>query len=232
MRKGFTSIIVPAYDMTPVSAHITMACLANIAKYTDPEDYELILIEEEPPSMCKVRDDYGALKIDNHILLTEYMNYSTKMNTAAKQAKGEYLCFIQNDVFVWEGWLDVAKAYFESGMAECLVPDQFPRTREYILNAMDMTLEEGLDAGARDACAIFITADAFKRTGGFNENLRAFVEADFYSRCDEAGVIIHPTNKIQITHITLATHYQDMEEFDKKVTHDSLIRNHGATPTP
>jgi len=217
------SIIVTAYNQTAVSAHITMACLANITKYTDPEDYELILIEDIP--QFKVRDDYHVLKIDKHIILDEYTNYTVKMNLAAKEAKGKYLCFIQNDVFVWEGWLKSFLYYFDNNLAECMIPDQFPRSRGYIKEANAMTYEQGLDHGHKEDCMYFITADAFKRIDGWNENLKALIQVDFYKRCYDAGILVHSTNKIQVTHITLATHYQDMAEFDKKLDHDTRILN-------
>lgn len=223
MKKGLVSVIVVGYHKTPLSAHITMACLANITKYTDAADYELILIEDVPE--YNVRDDYHVLKIDKHIILDEYTNYSTKMNLAAQQAQGEYLCFVQNDVFVWEGWLKGLRYYLETRLGEAIIPAQFPCTRQQILDSYAMTLDEGLNMGARDACMIMITREAFGRTGGFNEELQAFVEADFYERMGRAEVNQVTTNKVQITHLTLGTHYQDMKEFDKKVDHDSRIRN-------
>lgn len=224
-----TTIIMTAYNQTPVSAHMTMAALANITKYTDPEDYELILIEDIPK--FPVRDDYGVLKIDKHIILDEYTNYTVKMNMAAAQAQGDYICFVQNDVFVWEGWLDAFHYYFDNKLSECMIPDQLPRTRAYIKEANAMTMEEGLNNGHKEDCMVFITKDAFRRIGGWNENLRALIQVDFYERCEKAGVTVNSTNKVQVTHITLATHYQDMEEFDKKLHHDSLILNHGKKPT-
>lgn len=222
------SIICTAYNQTAVSAHITMACLANITKYTDPEDYELILIEDIPK--FPVRDDYGVLKIDNHIVLNEYTNYTVKMNLAAKEAKGKYLCFIQNDVFVWEGWLNAFFYYFDNNLSECMIPDQFPRTRAYIKTARSMTYEQGLGRGHKEDCMYFMTAAVFKRIGGWNEDLRALIQDDFYRRCTEANVRVDSTNKVQVTHITLATHYQDMAEFDKKLHHDTQILNHGVRP--
>lgn len=216
-----TSVILTAYNQTPVSAHITMAALANITKYTDPEDYELILIEDIPK--FPVRDDYNVLKIDKHIILDEYTNYTVKMNMAAKEASGDYLCFIQNDVFVWEGWLDSFHYYFDNKLSECMIPDQLPRTREYIKAANAMTYEEGLNYGHPEDCMYFMTKEAFKKIGGWNENLQALIQRDFYKRCADAEVIVNSTNKIQVTHITLATHYQDMEAFDKKLAHDDRV---------
>lgn len=222
------SIIMTAYNQTAVSAHITMAALANITKYTDPEDYELILIEDIP--MFQVRDDYKLLKIDKHIVLDEYTNYTVKMNMAAKEATGDYLCFIQNDVFVWEGWLKSFLYYFDNGLSECMIPDQLPRSREYILEANAMTYEQGLNRGHKEDCMYFMTRDVFERIGGWNEDLRALIQVDFYDRCRKADVRVDSTNKIQVTHITLATHYQDMEAFDKKLYHDTQIINHGVAP--
>lgn len=222
-----TSVIVIGYHQTPVSAHMTMACLANIRKYTEG-DYELILIEDIPK--VGVRDDYGVLKLDKHIILDEYTNYTKKMNMAAEVATGDILAFVQNDCFVWEGWLEATEYYFDNGLVECLVPDQLPRTRQYMREANVMTYDEGLDRGHVEDCMLIITRDAFKRVGGWNEDLRALVFIDFRKRCADANVEIHGTNKIQVTHITLATHYQDMGTFNKGVHHDSLILNHGVKP--
>lgn len=223
MKKGLTSVIVVGYHNTAISAHMTMACLANITKYTNTDEYELILIEDIP--QFNVRDDYHVLKIDKHIILDIYTNYSTKMNLAAKEAEGEFLAFVQNDVFVWEGWLTGLRYYLENGLGEAIIPAQFPCTRQQILDSYDMTYEQGLNMGARDACMIMITGEAFKRTGGFHDDLQAFVEADFYDRMSDAGVNQVTTNKVQITHLTLGTHYQDMDAFEQKMAHDSEIRN-------
>lgn len=220
--KGLTSVIVVGYHETKLSAHMTMLCLANITKYTNTKDYELILIEDVPKE--EVRDDYHVLKIDKHIILDERTSYSRKINLAAKEAKGEYLAIVQNDVFVWEGWLNNLRYYLDTGLGEAIIPDQFPRTRQYILDSYKMTLEEGLDMGARDACMIMITAEAFKKTGGFNEDLLILQEGDFYERMSAAGVNQITTNKVQVSHMTLGTHYQDWEEFERKLDHDGKVQ--------
>lgn len=222
MIKGLTTVIVTAYNGTRVSAHITMACLANITKYTDPEDYELILIEDVP--LEPVRDDYHVLKIDKHIVLEARTNYATKMNLAAKEANGEYLAFIQNDCFVWEGWLPKLRYYLKRNLVDCIIPDQFPRDRKFMKEAMQMSREDGLGKGAEDACMLMITAQAFAKTGGYNEKLEALVDGDFYTLMGKMGVSYQPTNKVAVTHITLATHYQDMVEFERKLNHDYRVK--------
>lgn len=219
----FTSVIMPAYNQTKLSAHITMAALANIRKFTDTEDYELIVVEDIPKE--PIRDEYKALSLDKHIILHEYTNYSTKMNIGAKNARGEYLAFIQNDVFVWEGWLPALRWYLENGKGDFVIPDQLPRTREFVKKSYEMTMEEGMNQGVRDACMIMMTRKGYDTIGGFNDDLKIFVEADVYDRIAKAGLNLVTTNKTLITHITLATHYQDMEAMEALMHHDSLLRN-------
>lgn len=221
--KGLTSVLVIGWHPTPISAHMTMLCLANITKYTDVKDYELILIEDIPKHL--VRDDYHVLKIDKHIILDKWTTYAEKINIASEEAQGEYLAIVQNDVFVWEGWLKNLRWYIENGHGDAVIPDQFPRSRQYILESYDMTMKEGLDMGSRDACLIYISTEAFKKTGGFNPELRIFQEADFYERMADNGINQVTTNKVQVSHMTLGSHYQDMDEFDKSLKHDSDIRN-------
>ena len=223
MTKGLTTVVVIGYHQTPISAHMTMACLANITKYTDPEDYELFLVEDIPK--FRVRDDYHVLKIDKHTIYDEYTNFSVKVNNAVKEANGEYIAIIQNDCFVYEGWLQNSRYYLEKDMADAIVPDQFPNTRQHILDSAAMSMEDGFNGAARDACMMYLRKSSFDDAGGYNPDIKALVEGDFYVRLENAGVRLHTTNKVQVTHITLATHYQDMDKFNADMTNDSLVKD-------
>ena len=223
MIKGLTTVIVPAWNQTPVSAHLTMACLANITKYTNPEEYELLLTEDIPK--FNVRDDFKVLKIDEHITYNTYTPLSIKVNRAVERANGEYIAIIQNDCFVWENWLPNCRYYLEKDMADAIVPDQIPRSREYIVNATNDTMEDGFNNGYRDACMMYLRKESFEKAGGYNEKILAVVEGDFYYRLQNAGQRLHTTNKVQVTHITLATHYQDMDEFERKMNNDSKVED-------
>lgn len=228
MIKGLTTIIVIGHHETHLSVQMTKTCLGNITKYTDPKDYELIVIEDIP--VHKVEDDFHVFKIKEWIELKERTNYSTKINIAAKKARGEYLAIIQNDCFVSPDWLEGLRYYFDNGLAEAMIPEQFAVSYEYMQAANQMTYEEALDGGQRDACMIMITKDAFERTGGFNEDLDIFQEADFYERMAMKEIDQHTTSKVHVTHIGLGTHYQNMDDFEKATYRDSQIRNHGVNP--
>lgn len=226
MQPDLTSIIVTCYNQEPWQAHMTMAALANIARYTDPEDYELILMSDS--EKFPVRNEYKALKIDRYER-TENVSYTQSMNMGAKLANGEYLCFVQNDVFVWWDWLDDLKEYILRNYADCVIPDQVPRDYAFCKKARDMDYDEAMKYGSRDEGLLLITAEAFQRTGGFNEDLTLLQMRDFYERMANNGVRQVDTCKVMISHIMAATNlnrlYKEPEEYDKLMRRDAQILN-------
>lgn len=220
------SIIVTAYIQNKFQCHMTMACIANVTRYTDPSDYELILMSDSEKWL--VRDDYKVLKIDKYIR-TEGWGYTKSMNEGAKLASGEYLVFLQNDVFVYEDWLKNLSWYLDTNQADCVIPDQVPRSRADVLKFKDLDMIEGMKYGSRDAGLLMITKKAFEKTGGWNEDLSLLCDKDFYERMSRAGVSQIDTCKVMITHIMAATNLNRLEEkpeeYNDMMTHDADILN-------
>jgi len=211
-----------AYIQNQFQAHMTMAALANITRYTDTSDYELILMSDSEKH--PVRDEYKVLKIDQYVR-TEGMNYTKSMNEGAKRAKGKYLVFIQNDVFVWENWLPDLRDYLEMEIADCVIPDQVPRDRDFVLRSYEMDHIEAMKYGSRDAGCLMITKEAFGRTGGWNEELTLLCDKDFYQRMQSNGVNQIDTCRVMITHIMAATNLDRLhnkpDEYNKMMSADA-----------
>ena len=222
-----TSIICSSFNNTRQNTHITMLCLQNIVQYTNPDEYELILVDPAP--QYPVRDDYKVLKIDKWVKPKKDPGYPAGMNMGAKMAKGDYLCFIQNDVFVNEGWLEGLRFYLENGY-DTVWPDQVPRSREYILETYkrDPLDPESLKGG-RDEGLFMMTKEAFKKTGGFPEDLSILVARGFYDRMNKAGVNWTDTNKVHISHITASTNLSTMDTnpklYNKRMERDAKKLN-------
>ncbi len=221
-----TSIILTCYNQAQFQAQMTMACVANITRYTNPDEYELILMSDS--EKFPVRDDYHVLKIDKYIK-SEGWGYTKSMNEGAKLASGEFLVFFQNDVFVWENWLPDLREYLEMEMADCVIPDQMPRPREFVLQSYAMTPAEAMQYGSRDAGLLMITKDAFKKTGGWDERQSLLAEKDFYQRMGNAGVHQIDTCRVMISHIMAATNLHRLHvnpaEYEAMMARDAKLQN-------
>ena len=227
-KPKLTSIIVSSLNNTRFSCHMTMQCLANITKFTNPEEYELILIDPDPK--YPVRDDYKVLKIDKWLKLKPDPGYTAGMNLGVKESEGDYLVFIQNDVFVHEGWLPSLRQYLETGDCDVVFPDQVPRNRQYVLETYKRNpFDPESMKGGRDAGLLMITRRGFLLTEGWNEKLGFLCDKDFYDRMHKADLRWTDTNKIIITHIMAATNLQLMEEkpkeYDRRMARDAKLLN-------
>src|SRR3990167_10847442 len=131
MKPKLTSVIMTCRIRNKTEAHMTMTAIDMITKFTNPDEYELIVVDPEP--FENIRDDYKTLKIDKHLHPSPDPDYASCMNLGAKEAKGKYLIFLQNDVFVPDNWLPNLRQYIESGKFDVVFATQFPKTREYVL---------------------------------------------------------------------------------------------------
>lgn len=221
-----TTIIMTSYNQTLWQSQMTMASVANVTRYTEPEEYELILMSDS--EKFTVRDDYKVLKIDRYER-TEGFNYTKSMNEGAKLAKGDYLVFLQNDVFVHEGWLPDLRYYLEKGISECIWPDQMPRSRVFVKQSYSMSYDIAMQFGSRDAGLMMITKKAFQRTGGWDEELTLLAERDFYNRLAMASVVTKDTCKVMVTHIMAASNLYRMavnpEEYNNMMRKDAKKLN-------
>jgi len=206
---------------------MTMMAIDMITKFTDPDRYELIVVNPEPSE--NIRDDYKTLKIDKQLNPSPDPDYAACMNLGAAEAKGDVLVFIQNDVFVHEGWLDGLLQYLDNGW-DVVFPDQVPRTRQYVLDSYkrDPFDPESMKGG-RDAGLLMISREAFDKTGGWNPELSLLAEKDFYERMGAAGLKWTDTNKVYIAHIMGATNWRqyhdDFQGYNKRMDSDAKKLN-------
>ncbi|MFA5013917.1 MAG: glycosyltransferase [Actinomycetota bacterium] len=225
-NKPLTSIIILAYDLNQLMRQITALAIESVVKYTDEEDYELILIDTIPVGAEKLTffDTFKVFllnKREDRICIKQYLKdmenpgqYGS-YNIGAKLAKGDYLCFMQNDVIVTEGWLSNMKYFLDNKLAGAVQPNQFPKTREYVKWAynLDSSTVEATQ-GARDAGMIMMTRETFEKIGGWNEKIKMFFgEKDIYERLAKNGLSVVGATKAMVLHVNSATYYirQDIE---------------------
>lgn len=214
------SIILNAYDPLKSQRHSTMACMAAIRKFTDPE-YEIIVIDNQP--VHRLRDDYGVLEPFTHVVNEVNRNVYESYNQGAKLAKGEYLVFVQNDVFCNERTINKLVAYLKE--YDVAFPQQIEMSREDTLEVYDTPDGTPTKKGWRDAGMLAITRAAFDKVGGWDERFHNLLgEAAFYNKMQKADLSWTDTTNAIITHIMAGSNLsKDEGLYNEEMDHDAKL---------
>ena len=113
------SIIVPIYK---VETYLE-TCIQSILNQTLKE-FELILVDDGSPDSCPFICDYYA-KIDARVRVIHKPNggLSDARNTGLKEAKGEYIAFVDGDDFVRSDMYEVLLKELKAGDADFIKSD-------------------------------------------------------------------------------------------------------------
>jgi len=226
---GKTSIIVTAYDHSVLLRKITSTCLACVNKHTNPEEYELILVDNGPAEFWELNTKEHLIKIDKHIKNNENLGCSKGNNQGAKIAdpKSKYIAFLQSDVLVEENWLPRLRRYLETEDLDIVRPHQGPTPRDLYLKWENMSFEERLkERGNDDGGLILMTIESFKKTGGWDERFKyLWHDLGFRYRCSRAKLREKFAPEPVITHIGGAAAIADSNQLKKMYEIETRIVN-------
>lgn len=102
------SIIIPVFNQ----AAITWRCLKSLFINTSNVSYEVIVIDDHSTvSLSPIGTQIPGIHL---ICNSENLGFLKSCNEAAGQAKGKYICLLNNDTEVHEGWLEHLLAVFDN----------------------------------------------------------------------------------------------------------------------
>jgi O-antigen biosynthesis protein len=199
------SIVIPAFG--PVAW--TLACLRSIAHAETRASYEVVVVDDDPG-----RDIADALAGVEHLRVVRHernQGFVEACNRGAREARGEELVFLNNDVLVGDGWLDrllaTREEFPEAGAvgAKLVFPNGLLQEAGGIVRSDGSPGNYGLggDAGAPahdtarpvdyvSAAALLIARPLFTELGGFDAAFRPafFEDTDLAFRIRERGLAV------------------------------------------
>lgn len=215
------SILIPFHNCR----ELTEACLRSIAEHTRDISFEVILIDDagtETPDVDGILGEIPRTLIHNE----QRRSFSENNNHGAREARGEYLCLLNNDTLVSPGWLSgmVEVARREPDLGVLGNKHLFPDTNKLHHAGMAVTregeplhLHPGTDPDApavnclREVPAVtfacvLIPRAVYEELGGLDEAFRnGYEDVDFCFRAAERGKKILYTPASTIVHFGQST---------------------------
>ena len=231
------SILIPNKDHT----EILDQCLRSILQKSTYDNYEILVIEnnsEEQETFAY----YEKLKSEKRVRVITCVtgwNYSYINNYGAKEAKGEYLLFLNNDTEVISpDWIEQmlifaqrpdvgvvgAKLFYPDGTIQhggvtlgirAVAGHAFhgaPGDSPGYMNRLITTQ----NLSAVTAACMMAPAEVFRQVNGFDENYKvAFNDTDLCMRIREKGYLIVFNPKVQLYHYESKSRGNDEQSQEK-----------------
>ncbi|WNG18380.1 glycosyltransferase [Cystobacter fuscus] len=224
-QRPLVSIIIPTKD----KVELLRQCVLSIQARSSYTNYELVVVDNNSTEPETFRF-FKELPPPHRVLRdTRPFNWAAINNSAAEQAQGEYLLFLNNDVEVidpdWlEAMLELAQ-WPEMGAvgAKLLFPNDTLQHAGVVMGIGGVANHAFKHLGAeqpgyfnlaqviRDYSAVtgacmMVRRSVFEELGGFDERLRvAFNDIDFCLRLRERGYSVVYTPHAKLYHYESAT---------------------------
>ena len=207
------SIIIPVYNQI----HYTYACLVSILEYTKDVSYEVIIADDvSMDATLEIRKFTENLVICRN---DSNQGFLKNCNRAAKQARGQYIMFLNNDTKVTENWLSSLVTLIESDDSIGMVGSKlvYPDGRLQEAGGILWSDGSGWNYGRLDdpdkaeynyvkdvdyisGAAILLSNDLWKQIGGFDTRFApAYCEdSDLAFEVRKAGyrVVYQPLSRV------------------------------------
>ncbi|MDQ3523954.1 MAG: glycosyltransferase [Chloroflexota bacterium] len=215
------SIIIPAYGNLGVTAR----CLRSIRAHLPAVPHEVILVEDQSgdPDIEVLAEVPGLVYREN----VRNLGFLHSCNAAVDLARGEFVCFLNNDTEVTAGWLDellhIYERFPDCGMvgAKLIFPDGTLQEAGGIIWADGSGWNFGRNGNPSapefnyvrevDYCSgavLMLRRDLFNEVGRFDDRYAPayYEDADLAFRIRERGLKVYYCPLAEVKHIEGASH--------------------------
>lgn len=209
---GLTSIIMPVYLNSYPVFHYTGNAIGSIREHTDKDKtpYEIIMVLQGNTGI-----KFGKLedtKADKVIELEENVGFAKAVNQGIRAASGEYIAILNNDIMVFNRWLEEmisALGRLDLVMATPMYGQPFARAveaEELWHKESDNKISSESDSDFTDFSCVLTRKELFDKIGLFNEDFFMYGEdLDFLRRMKKEGLKYASTKRVNTHHIISGT---------------------------
>lgn len=226
-KSPIVSIIIPIYNQW----EYTFACLKSILRNSGNIQYEIILADDNSTDDTKNAKDFVK---NIHVLRNKKnLGFLYNCNNAAKNAKGKYIVFLNNDTLVQTEWLEWFVKTMEERPNVGLVGAKVVFATGKLQEAGSIVFKDGsaMNYGREDdpdlpqynyfkdvdygsGCSICIRKDLWVETGGFDTRYAPayYEDTDMAIQIRQLGYRTVYQPKTVIIHFEGVSHGTDLSE--------------------
>ncbi len=217
-------------------------CLRALADNTTLDgDYEIIVLDNgsEEQGVEDVVRPHPKVRL---IKQAQNLGFAKGNNLAAREARGQFLVFLNNDTLPQQGWLqpllDTFKHYPSCGLAGARIVNAdgsvlhvgayfVPAVREYVWAYRGFPgeideLQSPRECEVYIACAIMIERQSFERIGGFDEfYFQGYEDFDLCLKLRELGLTVRYCPQSMVVHFENSS----MRKLDSGTRKSSRLAN-------
>jgi GT2 family glycosyltransferase/glycosyltransferase involved in cell wall biosynthesis len=218
------SIVIPVFN----KAHYTVNCLMSILLDTQSQPYEIIVVDDN--SSDSTREFLNRLKNINVFRNEQQQGFIYSCNFGAKHARGEFICFLNNDTIVTMGSLnhliDTINTSDECGAvgAKLVFPDGTLQEAGSILWSDGSALGYGRDddpfkpeycfpreVAYCSAACLLVRKKLFDQIGGFDPLYKPayYEDTDLCMKIKERGLKVLYQPRAMVVHLEYSSSSSD-----------------------
>lgn len=214
IEPGLTSIIVPAYFKSYPIFHATGNCIGAIREHTDSAKtpYEIIFVQNGNTGIGFTQDNASKSYAEKVIFNEENLGYAKAVNQAIRIAKGEFIAIVNNDVQVFDHWLEDLQQCLKSGVDLIQAYPMYGLPYGRAIEARDFRNETIVEGAVddikktlddfRDFSCVLTWQQLFVDIGLFDERFKVYGEdLDMVRRIEKAGGTVKSTKRVRVHHI-------------------------------
>lgn len=232
------SMIIPVHR----HANLTRRCLESIRDNTHQVSYEVIIADDAADQAT--RAVLGAVRGAKLLVNGNNLGYLRTVNSAAKDARGEWLVLCNNDIEVQDGWLEALVECAENDPAIGVVAPRYLAPDGTVSEAGAIIWRDGtgwnygrggdpghphwsfrreIDYGS--AAALLVSANLWRQVDGFDERFLPmyFEDVDLCFQAREAGYKVVYEPAAVVVHVEGASAGTDIATGHKR--HQELNRS-------
>jgi GT2 family glycosyltransferase len=231
----FLSIVVPTYRRPDRLA----ACLRALAQLEYPRDrFEVVVVDDGSDAPPDQEVDAVRSAIEVTLLRAEHGGPAMARNAGAARAKGEFLCFTDDDCAPAPGWLSAFAASFRSSPEAMLGGQTVNALTDNVYSATSQLLVDYLcgyynadpsDARFFTSNNVAMSADRFREIGGFDTSfpLPAAEDREICDRWRRHGRPLRYTPDAVVYHshpLTLRSFWRQHFNYGRGAFHLHVLR--------